>query len=119
MLEIFKNKLLGRLFTLGILVFCLIAVSRSRGGSSLSPSIEAPTTTQTQEPTITVQAQTSPPLVITSVAPAGEMSSNLQIGEFSFYVINVSPKPIVAYAIKQELTDNGLILGGGVTLYNP
>jgi hypothetical protein len=117
---IFGHKLTIRLLALTILTFCLILVSRSGGGSSLGPSAETSAApAQTQEPTITVEVQADAPLAITSVASAGRMAPDSQFVEFGFYVINVSPKPIRAYAIRQEISASGTKLGGGVALYNP
>lgn len=116
---VFGHKLILRLLALSVLTFCFVLVTRSGGGSSLGPSQETATVSiQTQEPTITVEVQADVPLAITSVTSAGRMAPDSQFVEFGFYVINVSPKPIRAYAIKQEISANGTKLGGGVALYN-
>ena len=116
---IFGHRLLVRLTALGVLTFCFVLVSRSDGNSSLRPSEEAVAAAQTQEPTITAEIQADSPLAITSFASAGRMALNSQFIEFGFYVINVSSKPIRAFAIKQEISAGGTKLGGGVTLHNP
>jgi hypothetical protein len=116
--DVYSNGLFGRLFALLILVVCLIAVSRNGGGSSFESQAGASTKSPVQEPTITAQAQANQPLAITSITSAGT-SPDFQGVEFAFYVINVSPRPILAYAIRQDLTAGGKQSGGGVTLYNP
>lgn len=117
--EILGHRLLGRLSALFVLTLCLIAVSRSGGGSSLRSPAATSTTSQAQEPTITAQVQRDSPLAITSITSAGRMVPDLQNIEFGFYVINISSKPIRAYAIRQDNSAGATKLGGGVALYNP
>jgi hypothetical protein len=116
---VFAHNLSYRLFALGILTFCLILVSRTGGNFSLvSSSDTSAASGGTQEPIITVEPQADSPLAITSAASAGRMGPDSQFVEFGFYLVNVSAKPVRAYAIRQDILVDGIKQGGGVSLHN-
>jgi len=116
---IFGHTLLFRISALSILTLSFILVSHSGGSSSFRPSAETSGVSANQEPTVTAEVQGDSPLVITSLKSEGRVAPDSQFVEFGFYVINVSVKPIRAYAIKQEIAADGTKMGGGVSLYNP
>jgi len=107
--------LLIRFSALGVLTFCLILFSRERENSL---GLSAASAIQTQDPVITVAVQDNAPLTISSVASNSPFDADSQTLEFGYYIINTSPKPIRAYAIKQERSLDGARGGVNVSLYN-
>lgn len=98
---VFAHSLVFRLAALGVLVFCLILVSRAGGNLSLVSSAGTlATSSETQEPTITVEPQADAPLVISSPRI---LASDSQFTEFAFNLTNVFTKPIRAYAIREDV----------------
>lgn len=103
--KIYKYRLLLRLLTLGVLTLCLGLLSRNGSNAPLASTKKSPPLPiQTQAPAITAQTQTDTPLLISSPRI---LSWDGQDGEFAFELINVSGKPIRAYAIKQEVKAGG------------
>jgi hypothetical protein len=110
-----RHTLLIRFSALGVLTFCLILFSRE---SENSLGLSAASATQTQDSVITVEVQDNAPLTISSVASTSPNYADPEILEFGYYIINTSPKPIRAYAIKQGLSVDGTRGGVTVSLYN-
>src|SRR6266404_1405904 len=99
MAHLYNHRLLFRLTTLVVLAVCLGVLSRTNANltspsKKALPNFEA----QAQKPTVTVQSQSEAPLRITLVG-----SSSSPEGEFGFYTLNLSSKPIRAFAIKQDI----------------
>jgi hypothetical protein len=87
--------------TLGILTLCLSILSRSSVNTPFgNTKVVLPSLVQTQSPTVTAPAQPDSPLVILSPRI---ISWNGQYLEVALDIINVSSKPIRAYAIKQRM----------------
>ena len=110
---IFRQTLGFRLTALTVLIICLILVSRggaSQKGASPTPAL--------RQPKITAQTQPDSPLAITSIQSIDQMPADSHSVEFSFYVVNVSSKPIAAFAIKQDVLVDGA-KSGGVSLFHP
>ena len=102
---IFKQRLLQRLLTLVVLMFCLTVLGRNANDRPVAGTKESPPSVeQTQSPTVTAQTQPGAPLVISSPRI---ISNDGQYAETGFELINVSNKPIRAYAIRQELDTGG------------
>lgn len=102
MTELYQQRLLLRFLALGVLILCLSLLSSSGTSRPLASTEELrPQLIQTQAPTVTVLTQTDAPLLISSPRL---LSWGGQDGEFAFELLNVSGKPIRAYAIKQEIT---------------
>lgn len=103
--KLYKHPLLLRLLTLGVLTFCLGLLSRGGSNTPLANTKELPPpSSQTQAPTLTVKAQKDTPLLIS--APR-ILSWDGRNGEFAYELINMSGKPIRAYAIKQKVEAEG------------
>lgn len=101
MTGLYKQRLLSRFLALGVLILCLSLLSSNGTSRPLaSPEVLQPQLIQTQAPTVTVQTQTDAPLLISSPRV---LSWSGQDGELAFELLNVSGKPIRAYAIKQEV----------------
>jgi hypothetical protein len=105
MAKLYKYRLLVRLLTLGVLTLCLSILSRNGSDTPFVTAKESqPLPIQTQAPTLTVKAQTDTPLLISSPRI---LSWDGRGGEFAFELINVSSKPIRAYAIRQRVEAGG------------
>lgn len=104
MAELYKHRLLLRVLTLGVLTLCLSLLSRSGSNAPLASVKEPQLQVQTQAPVITVKTQADTPLLI---AAPRILSWDGRDGEFAFELINMSGKPIRAYAIKQKVEVGG------------
>jgi hypothetical protein len=97
--KLYKHSLFLRLLILGTLTLCLSLLSHKGSNIPLASTKKPPSLPiQTQPPTITVLTQNDAPLHISSPRI---LSWDGQRGEFAFEIVNVSGKPIRAYAIKQ------------------
>ena len=117
MTALLRQKVVSRLLALAILTLCLVIVYRN-GGSAPLASPQEPQAASRQVTTIIAQEQTDTPLAITGIALNAPVSSDSPFVDFGFSVVNVSLKPIRAYAIRQIVTAAGITVGGGVSLYN-
>lgn len=99
MAKLYRQKLLLRLLTLGVLVLCLCVVSRYDRNTSLA-RVQTPSVSQiqTRAPILLAAAQNNSPLRISSAPSA---SVDLQLPEVRFSIKNVSGKPVRAYMLKQ------------------
>jgi hypothetical protein len=106
MAGLYQQRLLVRLLALGVLTLCLSLLSRNSSSSALLATPKEPPAVpvQTQSPIVMVQPQMGTPLVVTAARPVSSDPQNLDI---TFYLTNVSNKPIRVYAIKQEVEAGG------------
>lgn len=120
MVSLLKQRLLLRFLALGVLTLCLSILSRSSVNTPMAskkPVIPSPV--QPQRPTVTAQTQPGAPLVISSPRI---VSWDGQEVEVAMDLVNVSSKPIRAYAIKQGLegeeTHSGQVMFTSLDLTN-
>lgn len=120
MISLIKQRLLWRFVALGVLTLCLSILSHSNVNTPLaSTRAVMPLPVQTQRPTVRTQTQAGAPLVISSPRI---VSWDGQNAEVAIDLVNVSSKPIRAYAIKQALegeeTHSGQVMFTGLDLTN-
>ena len=120
MVDLFKQRLLWRFLALGVLTLCLSILSRSSVSKPLaSTKVAMPSPVQTQSPSVTAQTQPGAPLVISSPRIISWDGQNLEV---AIDLVNVSIKPIRAYAIKQglegEKTRSGQVMFTSLDLTN-
>lgn len=114
-----KKRLLWRFLVLGVLTLCLSILSRNSVNTPLaSTGVPISLPVQTQSPSVTTQTQPGAPLVM-SVRIISWDGQNLEVG---IDLVNVSSKPIRAYAIKQGLegeeTHSGQVMFTSLDLTN-
>lgn len=115
MTKFVRQRLMWRLTALGILVLCLIAVSRDYSDARVANGRQPlPALIQRETPIITPQNQAGTPLVISIARP---VPAGNQGPEILFTVSNVSTKTIRAFAIKQDV-EVGSSLSTTVSTYN-
>jgi hypothetical protein len=117
MTKIFRHRLSLRLLALTVLIVCLVIISRKNSDAHLAATTpqQRAQLAETPRPIVTVQPQMGTPLVIS--APR-IVSGNQEYKEVAFDLINVSDKPIRAYAIKQEVAVAGTPPSGTALFIN-
>lgn len=115
MTQIFRHRLSLRLMALTVLIVCLVIISRKNSDAHLTTTTpqKKPQPADTRPPSVTVQPQMGTPLVMSAPRIVG---GNEEYKEVAFDLINVSDKPIRAYAIKQEVAVSGSP-GSATTLF--
>jgi hypothetical protein len=115
----YKQKLVLRVLALAVLMMCVVVISRTQEGAQGLRSREGKDMAQKSSamrnvaiPTITVQEQNDSPLVISSV---GVTLLDSESVEFGYNLLNVSSKPIMAYAIHQDIRDDAGQVKGSET----
>lgn len=109
MAGLLKLRLLLRFLALGILTLCLIILLRSSANILwASAAVLSPSTAQTNTPTLVTQIQPESPLAISALRTVSWDGRNLEV---TMQLINISEKPIRAYAIKQTVEGNDLRSG--------
>src|SRR5258708_7074275 len=98
MARLLNQRLFLRFLALGVLSLCFIIVSRSNGDTPLAKVVLNQWALQAKVPTLTTQSQPESPLTISALRTVSQDSQNLEV---AMELINVSKKPIRAYAIKQ------------------
>jgi len=105
MTQILRHRLSLRLIALAILIVCLVIVSRKNSDAHLATTTpQRAQLAETPPAIVTVQPQMDTPLVMSAPRIVG---GNEEYKEIAFDLINVSDKPIRAYAIKQEVVVAG------------
>jgi hypothetical protein len=104
MARLLNQRLFLRFLALGVLSLCFIIVSRSSGDTPLAKAILSQWTPQAKVPTLTTQNQPDSPLTISALRTVSQDGQNLEV---SMELINVSKKPIRAYAVKQSVEGDG------------
>jgi hypothetical protein len=101
MASLLKGRLFWRFLALGVLTLCLGILLRNGLNPPLaSARLVIPRPQSTQEPTIRAETQPGAPLVISS---SRIISWDGRNAEVAMDLVNVSSKPIRAYAIRQGL----------------
>lgn len=101
MTSLLNKRLFWRFLALGVLTLCLGILSRNDLNTpSASARLVIPPPDRTQEPTVRAQTQLGAPLVISSLRIISWDGRNLEV---AVDLVNVSRKPIRAYAIRQGL----------------
>ena len=101
MARLLKERLFWRFLALGVLTLCLGILSRNGLNPPLaSARLVIPPPQRTQQPIIRAETQLGAPLVISS---SRIISWDGQNAEVAMDLVNVSNKPIRAYAIKEGL----------------
>jgi hypothetical protein len=109
MTQILRHRLSLRLIALTVLIVCLVIISRQNSDAQLATTTpQRAQLAKTPPPIVTVQPQMDTPLVVSAPRIVG---GNQEYKEIAFDLINVSDKPIRAYAIKQEEEVAGTRLG--------
>lgn len=116
MTQILRHRLSLRLIALTVLIVCLVIISRQNSDAQLAATTpQRAQLAETPPPILTVQPQMGTPLVMSAPRIVG---GNEEYKEVAFDLINVSDKPIRAYAIKQEVAVAGTPRSGTVLFIN-
>lgn len=117
MTRILQHRLSLRLIALTVLIVCLVIISRKNSDAHLTTTTpqKKPQPADTRPPIVTVQSQMGTPLVLSARRIVG---GNEEYSEIAFDLVNVSDKPIRAYAIKQEVAVAGTPRSGTALFIN-
>jgi hypothetical protein len=116
MTQFFRHRLSLRLTALTVLIVCLVIISRKNSDAHLATKTQQRAQlAETPRPKVTIEPQMDTPLVMSAPRIVG---GNEEYKEIAFDLINVSDKPIRAYAIKQEVEVAGTSPSGTALFIN-